>query len=146
MNVAYNVEGHLLSEADKGCSVIPCMEVYSVLLERRFKRPSHALSETERMFLFPLDLTEALVLVCDASRCVTFGDVPMVVGSPISSIRYTMPVKGQVYHFHHDFSNHEDVVIHRTPAGYKLRNADRTNIFEVRTFRGVDIIQFMDNK
>lgn len=143
MLIAYSSDNHLLSESRKGASVVPCMEVYSILLERRFKRPSHALAEAERMFLFPLDLTQALVLVSDSDSPM-FRDMPVVVGLPISSIKYSMPIKGQVYHFHHDFGAEENVAIHRTPAGYILRNIDRINLFEVRTFNGVDIVQFME--
>jgi len=146
MNISYNAERHDECYASKGHCVLPCMEVFSVLLDRRFKRASHEFASTERMFLFPLDLTEALVLVCDDEAGVTFSDTPSVVGVPLISIRYSMPVGGKIYSFYHDFGPNETVAIHRTPAGYKLRNADRTNIFERYTFNGKEIVQFIETK
>ena len=122
------------------------MEVFSVFLERRFKRASHDFSATERMFLLPLDLTEASVLVCDQEGGLTFGDPPSLVGVPLISIMYSMPVGGQVYSFVHDFDESEMVSIHRTPAGYRLRNANRTSIFERYTFKGEEILQFIESK
>ena len=91
-------------------------------------------------------LTEALVLVCDQEGGLTFGDSPSLVGVPLISIMYSMPVGGQVYSFVHDFDENEMLSIHRTPAGYKLRNANRTSIFERYTFKGEEILQFIENK
>jgi len=146
LNISYNAPDHYDQQPCKGHCVVPCMEVFSVFLERRFKRASHDFSATERMFLLPLDLTEALVLVCDQEGGLTFGDAPSLVGVPLISIMYSMPVGGQVYSFVHDFDENEMVSIHRTPSGYRLRNANRTSIFERYTFKGEEILQFIENK
>lgn len=142
MLITYNVDEHEDSgPADDAC-IIPCMEVFSILLDKRHKRLSHRLSENERVLLFPLDLTEALVLVSDREG-VTFDDVPSFVGVPILSIRYTMPVQGRCFHFAHDFIN-ETVSVYRSQRGYVLRNSDRNSIFERRKMHGQEILQFMD--
>ena len=141
MQITYNVDEHEESVPSSDACILPCMEVFSFLLDKRHKRLSHRLSENERVFLFPLDLTEALVLVSDREG-VTFDDVPSFVGVPILSIRYTMPVKGRCFHFAHDFIN-ETVSVYRSVRGYVLRNSDRNSIFERRTMHGQEILQFM---
>jgi len=142
MQITYNADEHEDSEASSGACVIPCMEVFSILLDKRHKRLSHRLSENERVFLFPLDLTEALVLVSDREG-ITFDDAPSFVGVPILSIRYSMPIKGRCFHFAHDFLN-ETVSVYRSQRGYVLRNSDRNSIFERRDMHGQEILQFMD--
>ena len=142
MQITYNSAEHEDSSPSSDACIIPCMEVFSLLLDKRHKRLSHRLSENERVFFFPLDLTEALVLVSDREG-ITFDAPPSFVGVPILSIRYTMPVKGRCFHFAHDFLD-ETVSVYRSQRGYVLRNSDRNSIFERRNMHGQDILQFLD--